>query len=220
MNSHFAYDKIMQNDVKTRLLLLLSLFFCLFGCISYFMWDDFFISHAHLSLKPYALGFKCISFLASPPLHAIALALLLLASRFALIDTKKRFFFFELSCSQCLGVICAHMMKILIGRPRPHTALTHPQLGFQWGVYDHQFHSFPSGHTMFIFILAVSLSLYYPRFALYFLIGAFLIASSRFFLLKHYPSDVLITATLAIWIEQISHSMLKKVKIFRKNNVI
>jgi undecaprenyl-diphosphatase len=56
--------------------------------------------------------------------------------------------------------------------------------------------SFPSGHASFAFSTATVMGHYYPRFRPAFYLAATLVAFSRVYLERHYPSDVLIGAMI------------------------
>lgn len=60
------------------------------------------------------------------------------------------------------------------------------------------FISFPSGHSVTAFALAFVLSRTYPRYALLFYGLAVLVAISRIYLAKHFPSDVVAGAAVGI----------------------
>jgi len=56
--------------------------------------------------------------------------------------------------------------------------------------------SFPSGHSGNAFVIATILGYEYPRLRIPLYVGATLVAFSRIYLGRHYPSDVLVGATL------------------------
>lgn len=59
-------------------------------------------------------------------------------------------------------------------------------------------YSFPSGHSITSFAIAVSMGLFYPDLQAVLLLVAFLIASSRIVLGMHFLSDVLAGSTIGI----------------------
>jgi membrane-associated phospholipid phosphatase len=87
-------------------------------------------------------------------------------------------------------------LKHLVGRPRPDAAL--PALAFLGPSFVPDVDSFPSGHATSVFAVATVFAAFYPRIAwlLYALAGA--IAAGRVYLERHYVSDVLGGATIAI----------------------
>ena len=102
-----------------------------------------------------------------------------------------------------LAVIVASLsvqiLKNLFCRARPLTARSgqffaeFPCLGKGAG-----FISFPSGHSVTAFALAFVLSRAYPRYACLFYGLAGLVALSRVYLAKHFPSDVVAGAAIGI----------------------
>jgi undecaprenyl-diphosphatase len=59
-------------------------------------------------------------------------------------------------------------------------------------------YSFPSGHSITSFAIAVSIGMFYPDLQAVLLVVAFLIASSRIILGMHFLSDVLAGSTIGI----------------------
>lgn len=59
-------------------------------------------------------------------------------------------------------------------------------------------YSFPSGHSITAFSVAVSVGLFYPQLMLWLLTAAFLIAASRIILGMHFLSDVLAGSAIGV----------------------
>lgn len=98
----------------------------------------------------------------------------------------------------CTG-IAVLLLKFLVGRERPE----HIHGAFElWDYYslstDHQYQSFPSGHTQTIFSVATLFSILVPRASILLFIVAFVIALTRVFVLKHFPSDLVVGAFVGV----------------------
>jgi undecaprenyl-diphosphatase len=59
-------------------------------------------------------------------------------------------------------------------------------------------YSFPSGHSITAFAVAISIGMFYPELQAYLLVAAFLIASSRIILGMHFLSDVIAGSSIGI----------------------
>lgn len=94
----------------------------------------------------------------------------------------------------CLAVSSAilHAIKLVVGRRRPRDELEHDLYGFRLFHYNPQNDSFPSGHAMTIFCVAVILCGVLPAFAAMWLVLAFYLALTRTVLNAHFLSDVFI----------------------------
>jgi undecaprenyl-diphosphatase len=84
-------------------------------------------------------------------------------------------------------ILTDHMLKPMIGRPRPFVDAPAPAV---IGPRSED-GSFPSGHTTAAFASAAALSIMAPRFRLLWWVPAVLVAYSRIYLGVHYPLDVL-----------------------------
>lgn len=98
-----------------------------------------------------------------------------------------------------LGGLSGQVVKNLFCRSRPLAEksgqffVEFPCLGKGSG-----FISFPSGHSVTAFALAYALSRAYPRWAFLFYGLASLVALSRIYLAKHFPSDVVAGAAIGL----------------------
>ncbi|SHM26239.1 undecaprenyl-diphosphatase [Caldanaerovirga acetigignens] len=110
--------------------------------------------------------------------------------------------FFALTGSQ--GIV--QIFKKSIYRKRPYMVLPNVNTFWRKLLKDH---SFPSGHTVAGFCLAVVFSLYFPayRYAIYSL--ATLVGFSRIYTGMHYPSDVLSGAFLGTTFALLTHAIKK-----------
>jgi membrane-associated phospholipid phosphatase len=104
--------------------------------------------------------------------------------------------------AQLLGsVLMVRILKMTLGRARPD-ATPLPDFGSEWAGFswDAAHHSFPSGHTADIVIstLFAALLLRNPWAVGVCLVWAGALALSRLALAKHYPSDALAGAVIAV----------------------
>jgi undecaprenyl-diphosphatase len=118
--------------------------------------------------------------------YAMGLAILLLGgkTRFEALGAA--------GLSSALSVLLFSRLKRLTGRRRPCQIAPHC-----WATLlpPDQF-SFPSGHTMTAFAVAIPLSLFYPTLSIGLLFCALSIATSRILLGMHFLSDVVAGALI------------------------
>jgi len=100
----------------------------------------------------------------------------------------------------CLAVASAilHSIKLVFGRRRPRDELEHELYGFRFFHYDPQHDSFPSGHAMTIFCVAVVLSGALPALALLWFAIALYLALTRAVLNSHFLSDMFIGIAVGV----------------------
>jgi len=91
-----------------------------------------------------------------------------------------------------------HSVKIVLGRRRPRDELELNLYGFRPFVFDLSSDSFPSGHALTIFCVAVVLSAALPWLAPLWFAVAIYLALTRALLNSHYLSDVLVGAATGI----------------------
>jgi undecaprenyl-diphosphatase len=104
--------------------------------------------------------------------------------------------------AQLLGSgLTVRVLKMVLGRARPDATplpgFESEWIGFTW---DAKYHSFPSGHTPDIVTSAVFMALVVraPWAAGLFILWALALSLSRLALAKHYPSDALAGALIAL----------------------
>jgi membrane-associated phospholipid phosphatase len=94
--------------------------------------------------------------------------------------------------SLTLGSAILHVIKLVLGRRRPRDDMEMGLYGFTPFAFNTDFNSFPSGHALTIFCVAVIFTCVWPwLWPFWFAIAAFL-AGVRALLTAHFLSDVLI----------------------------
>jgi membrane-associated phospholipid phosphatase len=100
--------------------------------------------------------------------------------------------------SLAIGSAILHTMKLLLGRRRPRDELELQLYGFLPFGFDLQYDSFPSGHALTIFCVAVIACGVFPALALLWLAIALYLALTRAFLNAHFLSDVFIGSAVGL----------------------
>ncbi len=97
-----------------------------------------------------------------------------------------------------VGSVVLHVIKLFLGRRRPRDDFEHGLYGFRYFTWELQYDSFPSGHSMTIFSVAVVLSAVAPILAPLWLALATGLALTRAMLTAHFFSDVLVGAGIGL----------------------
>ena len=105
-----------------------------------------------------------------------------------------------------LGV--AQIIKTLYDHPRPYWILENVQLLLAKEIE----YSFPSGHTIFVFALAMGVYLYNKKVGRWFFYAAGLVGLARIFVGVHWPYDIIAGAVLGILTTIICHKIFQKYK--------
>ena len=103
-----------------------------------------------------------------------------------------------LLASFVVASVVLHGIKIFLGRRRPRDEFEHGLYGFRFFTWELQYDSFPSGHSMTIFCVAVVLSAIAPVLAPLWLVLATGLALTRAMLTAHFYSDVLVGAAIGL----------------------
>lgn len=134
-----------------------------------------------------------------------AAVLFLFAAVWAL-DPPHRRGIVRLACATWGAGLAANVVKLTLGRVRPHHWLGQGADGSAWsqftgllplGTNGTVLQSFPSAHTATAFGLALGLAAMYPQGRKFFLLLAGLTACQRVIGDMHYVSDTLVAAALA-----------------------
>jgi membrane-associated phospholipid phosphatase len=100
--------------------------------------------------------------------------------------------------SLAIASIILHSIKIVLGRRRPRDELELGLYGWRPFRFDSQYDSFPSGHALTIFCVAVILAGALPALTWFWFAVAIYLATTRALLNSHYLSDVFVGAGIAI----------------------
>ena len=101
----------------------------------------------------------------------------------------KKIFFYTIICLFLTGFV-TQLLKHIVGRARPNHKILENSFNFDFFTFDSNFHSFPSGHTSTIFILALVCSLIIPRIKYFFLVFALVVSFSRVVVGAHFITDI------------------------------
>ena len=103
-----------------------------------------------------------------------------------------------LLASFLVGSVILHTIKIFLGRRRPRDDFEHGLYGFRYFTWELQYDSFPSGHAMTIFSVAVVLAAAFPLLTPLWLLLAFGLSMTRAMLTAHFLADVMAGAGIGI----------------------
>jgi len=106
------------------------------------------------------------------------------------ILSKSRNLFYRLLLLYGIQSVILYGLKYLVGRQRPIFFLELPSR-ISVGPGEILDPSFPSGHTLYAFMMATLLAFWFPRYKVVFLIVACFIGWTRIYLGLHYPTDVI-----------------------------
>ncbi|HTQ15658.1 MAG TPA: phosphatase PAP2 family protein [Rhizomicrobium sp.] len=138
--------------------------------------------------------------------HWLAVAILCLAAADAILWLFGRPDWLRLAARAALAFLAClaaasavlHTIKFLAGRRRPRDELEHDLYGFRLLHFDSQHDSFPSGHAMTIFCVAVVAAGLVPALWPAWFGLALYLALTRALLNAHFFSDVLIGAGIGL----------------------
>jgi undecaprenyl-diphosphatase len=130
--------------------------------------------------------------------------------------------FFLLFLTQLVPGIFDIIIKKAINRPRPVVALHELIKNGTVSINVLGRHltkdSFPSGHSVTVFSLAVALSYIFPKHKKIFYILAFIVAFSRVYDGEHYPLDVIAGSILGYVLAKITLMAYKKIRNIKDFN--
>jgi len=160
--------------------------------LDYYLFQQINGSAGHWAKLDY-LGIYLASYVQYPLVGALLIYLFLGKDRREKI--KNRFMVFgALVAALVARFVVATSFYHFFMRLRPFMA----EIVNQLIPYDGAKSSFPSGHASFFFALATVIYLYNKKLGAWFLAAAVLVSLARVYVGVHYPSDVLVGATIGI----------------------
>ena len=131
------------------------------------------------------------------------------------IQNLKNFFLFLFTATLLTGFL-TQLIKHIVGRPRPNYSLEKDFFGFEFFSFESSLHSFPSGHTSTIFVVAFALSMLTPKIRIYYILFALIVGLSRVIVGAHFFSDVIGGIIIALIGIKLTLLIFKKFKIENK----
>ncbi len=132
------------------------------------------------------------------------------------IQNLKNFFIFLFTALLLTGVL-TQLMKHIIGRPRPNYSSENGTFGFEFFSFESSLHSFPSGHTSTIFVVAFTLSMLTPKIKSFYIFFALIVGLSRVIVGAHFLTDVVGGIVVAIIGIKLTSLIFKNFRIELKN---
>ena len=120
-------------------------------------------------------------------IHILEKTKLLISTNFKEV---KKIFYYIITCLFLTGIF-TQLLKHIIGRARPNHTIQDGSFNFDFFTFDSNFHSFPSGHTSTIFILALACSTIVPKLKYFFLLFALIVSFSRIVVGAHFITDII-----------------------------
>jgi len=111
-------------------------------------------------------------------------------------DYAKRSLFLFLSIA--LSGIVSIIVKAIVGRFRPTMLFEENLYGVEFFRIGHEYNSFPSGHAVTVFALAMALSFLFPKYRFLFFCYALIVSISRVIINAHYIGDILAGAYIGV----------------------
>lgn len=135
---------------------------------------------------------RIISIIISPPTQLLIWSCVLIYYLFIKKSVKYTLMFYPLAASLILSNTLVRVIKVIVGRSRPHVFLSNGIYHLNMISFDRIFSSLPSGHATTIGCVMGFLAAKYPKKAFLLIVLCVILSLSRVFIAAHYLSDVLV----------------------------
>jgi undecaprenyl-diphosphatase len=131
----------------------------------------------------------------------VALLIFILLSSYSFC--KKIRIFLITTISPLIATGIKYVIRFFYHRPRPFVSLDVHKLILNGWFYSDKEWSFPSGHSVVFFAIAMAVYHYNKKWGIGFFAAAILINISRVIVGVHYPSDIVVGAFIGIIVPEI-----------------
>ena len=139
-----------------------------------------------------------------------------IAKKTEIYQKLQTFFLFLFSTTLITGFL-TQVVKHVLGRSRPNHNYEIDLIAFDFFSFESTLHSFPSGHTSTIFIVALTVGWLLPNIKYFLFLFASIVGFSRVVLEAHYLTDIVGGAILASIGFCITVSLFNKIKVNLKS---
>lgn len=148
--------------------------------------------HAQSTWHSLYIPMRIISIIISPPTQLLIWSCIFVYFLFIKKSAKYAQLFYPIAASLILSNTLVRIVKVIVGRSRPHVLLSSGIYHLNMISFERIFSSLPSGHATTVGCIMGFLAAKYPRKGLLFILLSLMISLSRVFIAAHYLSDILV----------------------------